>query len=200
MKVADAKTLVGGTGKAGKMPCMTYGLRAGSACGVGGKLMSNPKSVCASCYADGRGSYAWGTVKHAQARREATLGRPSGGGWSAWVRAWPVILRRQDFFRWHDSGDVRSYAHLAAIVRVARAVPSCRFWLPTREYALVRKYLAKHGAFPPNLTVRVSAPLVGVAYRDDVWPVPTSSVGSGKGTPCYAQTDAGKAGGGSCGP
>jgi hypothetical protein len=63
----------------------------------------------------------------------------------------------EPFFRWHDSGDLLGEWHLAAIVEVARRCPWVRFWLPTREAKLVAAWLAKHGDFPSNLTVRVSA-------------------------------------------
>jgi hypothetical protein len=75
------------------------------------------------------------------------------------------------FFRWHDSGDIQSVEHLDKIVQVARNLPQIRFWLPTREYAMVSQWLKENGSFPENLTVRLSAlmlegqPPVGIAKR-----------------------------------
>ena len=57
------------------------------------------------------------------------------------------------------------------IVKVAKNLPTIQFWIPTREYSFVSTYLKKHGAFPDNLTVRLSAlmvdgqPPVGMAKR-----------------------------------
>jgi hypothetical protein len=51
--------------------------------------------------------------------------------------------------------------HLFAIVVIAEATPNVQHWLPTREYALVREFLRQYHHFPVNLTVRVSAPMIG---------------------------------------
>lgn len=192
---AQAWETIGGLGKAGKMPCSTFGLPAGAACGVGSVLVNVPGSTCFGCYANNRGSYAWGSVKCAQARREGKLGAPSGSGWAQWVRAFVKLLGRQSFFRWHDSGDVRSYAHLLAIVRIAERLPHVRFWLPTREYGIVRRYLNRR-PFPQNLTVRISA-----AMNDSDAPatfgLPTSRVHDAAppvGAVCPAPSQGGKCG------
>jgi len=64
-------------------------------------------------------------------------------------------------FRWHDSGDLQGVWHLDLIVAVADRLPWVRFWIPTREFAVLRVWMREHGAFPANLTVRQSAALVG---------------------------------------
>jgi hypothetical protein len=64
------------------------------------------------------------------------------------------------FFRWHDSGDLQSVDHLEAIAEIARRLPHIRFWLPTREYQMVATWIKAHGEAPPNLTIRISAPMV----------------------------------------
>ena len=91
-------------------------------------------------------------------------------------------------FRWHDSGDIQSMAHLTAIVQIAVDLPDILFWIPTKEYGTVRQYLASHPAgFPSNLTVRVSAPMIGEQGK----PIPgtvSSTVGSGQGYACPAPT------------
>jgi hypothetical protein len=50
-------------------------------------------------------------------------------------------------------------AHLELIAELARRTPDCRHWLPTREYAVVGAFVAKHGrdAIPANLVIRLSA-------------------------------------------
>jgi hypothetical protein len=83
-------------------------------------------------------------------------------------------------FRWHDSGDLQSRAHLDAIVWIAKCLPHIQFWLPTKEYRMVTDV-----EFPINLTVRLSAPLIGEALGG--WAV-TSSVGAHEGFTCPAST------------
>lgn len=160
MRIKDAIALVGGIGKPSKMPGFAYGIPA-QACKTGGKLSRVPGSVCAKCYAK-KGRYVFANVAQAQARRLASIYR------KGWVQAIALILIRRNtrWFRWHDSGDIQSMRHLRNIVSVARMVPECRFWIPTKEVGLVREYLRKHGAFPENLVVRVSGAMIGGTAPD----------------------------------
>lgn len=64
------------------------------------------------------------------------------------------------YFRWHDSGDLQSVKHLKNIVEIARKLPSMKFWLPTREYGIVKKWKQLGGILPKNLTIRLSAHMV----------------------------------------
>lgn len=142
-------------GTASKMPGSSYSLPA-SACKTGQRLARIPGSVCASCYAD-RGNYLFPSVQAALHRRLASL--ESVG----WEDAMVALIRAEEtsgYFRWHPSGDIQSLAHLERIDRIARALPEIRFWLPTREYGIVRAYLRAHAAFAPNLCVRISAPMI----------------------------------------
>jgi hypothetical protein len=45
--------------------------------------------------------------------------------------------------------------------------PNVNHWLPTREYAIVRKYRDMFGEFPKNLTVRVSAAMLDSSAPSD---------------------------------
>ena len=63
-------------------------------------------------------------------------------------------------FRWHDSGDIQSAAHLAAICAVARATPGIDHWLPTREFGYTAEYFSAGGKRPKNLTIRLSAHMI----------------------------------------
>jgi len=106
------------------------------------------------------------------------------------------VNEHSGYFRWHDSGDLQSVAHMHAIFHIARMLPGIQFWLPTKEYDWVRDHVYD---VPDNVTVRVSHPMVGKA-----WPVgfpmlegdylPTSSVGSGLGYVCPADKQDNKCG------
>ena len=69
-------------------------------------------------------------------------------------------VEQSGYFRWHDSGDVQSVAHFKKICAIARLTPDIKYWLPTREYGMVREFIEKGGVIPDNLTVRFSALLV----------------------------------------
>jgi len=151
---ASAWKIVGGLSRPSKMPGWAYGLPA-KMCRTGSKLRLVPNSVCSKCYAF-KGNYAWPNVQNALQRRLDALKHPR------WVEAMIHLLCTLDcaHFRWHDSGDIQSPKHLENIVAVAQACPHIRFWLPTREKVFVHTHLKRHGAFPANLVVRLSAAMI----------------------------------------
>ena len=71
-----------------------------------------------------------------------------------------------------------SSEHLARICRVCAATPGVRHWLPTREYAHVVDYIASGGEVPPNLTIRLSAWMIGEkpSVPPELAHLPTSTV------------------------
>lgn len=151
---AQAWELVGGLGRPSKMPGYAYGLPA-KECAVGSKLRPIPGSVCNKCYAM-KGRYTHHPVPEAQYRRLASIKHPR------WVEAMITLMHALDvhYFRWHDAGDIQSPAHLEKIAAIAAACPRVKFWIPTREKVFVYTYLKKHGAFPKNLVVRLSATMI----------------------------------------
>jgi hypothetical protein len=161
MTQTSAAEIVGGLSSPGKMPCHSYGLPA-AACHVGSKLRASHTvgrpTVCGSCYAF-KGNYVWQNVQAAQYRRLASLADPR------WIRAMVALIgwqsRTSHVFRWHDSGDLQSVAHLDQIAAVADRLPWVTFWIPTREAGILRDWIAANGPLPANLTVRQSCALVG---------------------------------------
>lgn len=152
LKAAEA--VAGSLGKPSKMPGFAYGISA-HGCNIGGKLSTIKGSVCFDCYAK-KGQYGAPSVIKGHQRREAGLYHPD------WVEAMVYMIRKTktEFFRWHDSGDLRGMQHLLNIVKVCEALPDVRFWLPTKEKALVLAYGDAFGDFPANLRVRLSAAMV----------------------------------------
>lgn len=151
---ASAWKLVGGLSRPSKMPGYAYGLPA-KECKVGSALRRVPNSVCNGCYAF-KGNYRFNNVQRAQYRRLASLAHPR------WTEAMIHLLHCLDtrWFRWHDSGDIQSPTHLANIVAVAQATPHIHHWMPTREKVFVYSHLKRHGSFPENLVVRLSAAMI----------------------------------------
>lgn len=152
--------VIGGLSKPSKMPCYGYSTPA-SLCVLGSKLRDVPGSTCSFCYAR-KGRYVFPNVQTALNRRADTvrLALSDSDYRAQWVAAFAALLDGEDFFRWHDSGDIWSVEHLRIIVEVCEATPKVSHWLPTREYHIVQQYLATFGAFPSNLTVRLSAHMV----------------------------------------
>lgn len=141
-----------------KMPCRAWSVPAQS-CNVGSKLASVKGSVCYKCYALS-GFYRMPNVKKTLSEREEQMEDPQ---WAASMIARILLEEKSGFFRWFDSGDIASLKVLRNIVRIAIALPQIRFWLPTKEYAIVQEYHELYGSFPENLNVRLSAYMVDKA-------------------------------------
>jgi hypothetical protein len=150
--LTDARLAIGGLSKPSKMPGMAYSIPA-TACVTGSKLRDIPDSACSNCYAL-KGRYMFPNVQNALQRRLSAMASPT------WSQDMVTAINGADWFRWFDSGDLQSIGMLANIVKVCRQTPGTRHWLPTREKSIVSQYLRIHGAFPKNLTVRVSAAMI----------------------------------------
>lgn len=180
---------VGGLSTPSKMPGFAYGTPA-KRCKIGSILRGVTGSVCSKCYAR-KGMYVFPVVQRAQENRLLIL----SSNLSDWTENMVALLerkyaKREKVFRWHDSGDLQSAEHLDAIVTIAKRLPSVRFWLPTKEYALVRAY---GKPFPANLTVRVSAPMIGETLPTIPGTV-ASTVGANIGHHCPAPSQGGHCG------
>ena len=119
----EAREITGGLSKPSKMPGPAHNLPA-AACKTGAKLVKVPGSVCAGCYAL-KGRYRFNNVQQALQRRLKALEDPR------WVDAMVTLIKDQDWFRWHDSGDIQSFKHLDNIFEVCKRTPETKHWMPT---------------------------------------------------------------------
>lgn len=165
LKELEART--GGLSKPSKMPCFSWSTSAKD-CNVGSAMRGVAGSTCEDCYAYKRGNYLRyeKAIDAAHNRRMAAmLADPE-----EWAAAMVELIRRREksgFFRWHDAGDLAGRDHLHAINRIAWELPEISFWLPTREYKLVRAYM-KENKIAPNLIIRFSALFKGQPGPDKV--------------------------------
>ena len=165
MLVKEAKAIVNISNGNSKMPGTTFA-QDSFACHVGNRLAKVENSVCSGCYARRiqklRPSVNKGWTRNYESAVTMIHSNPD-----KWVKACVFQIERQTkklqepFHRWFDSGDLDSIEQLIAICDVAKATPDIKHWLPTREIAIVREFLAWFGDFPSNLCVRVSAPMIG---------------------------------------
>lgn len=109
-----------------------------------------------------------------------------------------IAHQNASYFRWHDSGDVISLAHLLLIDRVVRLSPDVNHWLPTQERSIVkayRKHLSASGLeIPANLTIRISSAKLDAHTMPKDSSVLASSVSTNGETPgnlCPAYTQGG---------
>ncbi len=166
LKKIQAKTICGSLTSTSKMPCKSYSLPT-EACITGAKMAKLEGSICSSCYAN-KGFYKMyaKTIKPAQYARLQSIDDP------LWISGMVALIGKDEFFRWHDSGDLQSLDHLVKIAKVAQETPSTKHWLPTREYSIVKEYIKAYGALPSNLIVRLSA-----MYPDKPVQIPKSLQG-----------------------
>lgn len=179
---SEALVLIGGLSKPSKMPWWSWSISA-ERCITGSKLAQNEGTVCSGCYAL-KGNYIWDNVKNAQARRLAGFEDPR------WVEAFALVLntlhgktkkRREDGrienrFRWFDAGDIQSVEMLEKINEIALLTPNIDHWLPTREIGFVSSFLGRNKR-ASNLTIRISAPLVGELPKTRTLGLPMATVG-----------------------
>jgi len=173
MKVAES--IVGTLGHPSKMPGFSYGISA-FLCNVGGNLRKVPGSVCSGCYARTDWYATWRPLLAGHARRERGIRHPR------WVELMVFMIstkcKKEPWFRWHDSGDLRGLWHFENIVKVCELTPDVRHWLPTREYEVVAAYIASGKTIPTNLVVRLSAHMIDEepVVPDTLKHLPTSTV------------------------
>ena len=153
----QARQIAGSVTTTSKMPCKSYSLPT-VACKTGYKMSKIAGSICSTCYAN-KGNYLQyaNNIEPAQHARLDSLVDP------LWISAMVAHIGSDRYFRWHDSGDLQGLWHLEKIAQVAELTPSCKHWLPTREYSMIKQYIAKHGQLPKNLIVRLSAMFVDKA-------------------------------------
>ena len=166
MSKAQASVIAGSVTSTSKMPCKSYSLPT-VACITGYKMSKIAGSICSTCYAN-KGNY----VQYANNIEPAQHARLDSLHDELWVDAMVAHIGSDSYFRWHDSGDLQGLWHLEKIARVAELTPTCKHWLPTREYSIVKAYITKHGALPENLIVRLSA-----MYVDKQVTIPASLQG-----------------------
>jgi len=164
----------GGLAKASKMPGASWSISA-KRCSIGQMLAMRPGSPCSSCYAL-KGRYVFPVVQSALERRYSAW-HDSPQTWERGMLAAIHHLASTHAkkhsspyaFRWFDSGDLQSVEMLQAICRIAQALPSVRFWLPTQERATLSEFQHAGGRIPHNLTVRVSSARVDKAEPERRW-------------------------------
>jgi len=159
--IKEAESAVGNLSRPSKMPSYAWSISA-KRCNTGSKLAKVKGSVCYNCYAL-KGRYMFNSVQDALERRYTA--------WSSnrekWVDAMIYLMHNKQHivnaghFRFFDSGDIQGIGMLEDINTVAWASPSIRFWLPTKEYKLIKD---NDMEIAPNLVIRVSAPNVDKGF------------------------------------
>lgn len=160
-KLSILKAAIGSDlGKPSKMPGYAWGISA-TLCNVGSKLRPISGTVCHKCYAL-KGNYLYESVVKSHANRLAGYNTDP----IKWRSAMAQLIRKRipesadeddKNFRVLDSGDLQSEAMLRDWIWIAEQLPDIKFWLPTKEYALIAGFT---GTFPDNLVVRVSSPKI----------------------------------------
>ena len=148
--IKEAELAVGRLSSPSKMPSYAWSISA-RRCNTGSKLAKVKGSVCYNCYAL-KGRYMFNNTQGALERRY--------DAWSSdrakWVDAMIYLMHNKKHivdtghFRFFDSGDIQGSDMLDDINLVAWASPHIRFWLPTKEYKLIKNYDKE---IAPNLSL-----------------------------------------------
>ena len=192
--ISYAEKGVGGLSKPSKMPWYGYSIPA-IECKTGSILRVLNGSVCSKCYAC-KGRYSFDNVVSAMNRRWRCL-TTDIVEWAAHMVALLEMKARgsEQYFRWHDSGDVQSYEHIEAIIWIAKQLPHIHFWLPSKErnmFESERILEAMEGV--KNLTVRISAFFIGEVAANKHYPTSCVDVICAGVFRCPANAQNGKCG------
>ena len=157
--IKDAENTVGGLSNPSKMPTYAWSISA-KRCNIGSKLAKVEGSVCNKCYAL-KGMYQFPQTQKALENRYSKWNDDR----DKWTNAMIYLMHNKKHivdtghFRWFDSGDIQGEAMLKDMNHIAWSSPHIRFWLPTKEYKLVKSY-SQTNDIAPNLIIRVSNPNV----------------------------------------
>jgi hypothetical protein len=146
-----------------------------TACVTGSKLVDVAGSVCSGCYAI-KAYKQYPSVRESQGGNLQLWKQHSAtdAGLEGWVSS--MVWQIQDIsdrkakagkagaghHRWFAAGDMADPLMVVAIIDVALRMPHIKFWLVTREAAMVRSYI---GWMPSNLVCRVSSTMIDQAPR-----------------------------------
>ena len=107
------------------------------ACKVGSILAKIAGTVCSDCYAL-KGMYMFPDAKKLRAHNLGLI----QDNLAQWVVYSIVLIGKSSlkngYFRWFDSGDLQDVNHLKAIIEIALALPTIKFWMPTKEHNLLK--------------------------------------------------------------
>ena len=142
--------------KAGKMPCRSWSLQALETCKGAYDMNGEIVEACSGCYAL-KGNYRFSNVMKSRAHNLQDCKREE------WVDDMVVELDNDRYFRWFDSGDLQGIKMLEDINNIAWASPHVKFWLPTKEYTLIKDHSLD---IAPNLIIRVSNPNKNKSFKD----------------------------------
>ena len=126
MLIKEAKKITDSLTRTSKMPGLSYSLPAW-ACQTGAKLRKIPTSPCFGCYAMKNNYTRYPAIKEAQYRRLDAINHPQ------WVEAMVTQIKRPQWFRWHDAGDMQSKEHMQKIIEICTRTPDTKHRLPTQE-------------------------------------------------------------------
>lgn len=149
-----------------------FSLPAIRSCNVGEKLATIKNSSCHDCFAT-TGNYGFPSVQKAlNGRQDLIETHTANDTMEEWITAMVFVISKKvknNRFRWFSSGDIFNNALLLAIVEIAKRFPEIDFWLPTKEFNRVLWFLREYGGFPPNLHVRISAPMINGFHAIEKW-------------------------------
>lgn len=118
---------------------------------------SHDSPVCEGCYAK-KGMYRFPVVKDARTYNRQDYHKAD------WCDRMVAKVKRLDYFRWFDSGDIETVELATKIYEVIKRTPSVKHWLPTRSDKLSKlaKVIDSIDTLP-NVSVRRSADNIGIA-------------------------------------
>ena len=143
---------------------------------------------CKGCYAKA-GNYFRPNVMEPRRHNEQDWKRPE------WVADMVKELDNDRYFRWFDSGDIKSASQARKILEVMKLTPWVKHWLPTRSHKLDRiRPILEEMRQLPDVCVRYSSDSITGGYDDlhGSTIIPTPDTDDENLTVCMAYSNPGK--------
>jgi hypothetical protein len=147
-----------------KLNCPSWSLNP-SKCKTGKILSENKKSICSKCYANRMQSFRSNIAKSWDYNYHNYINMTNNR--KEWIEAMIYQINyackkmNTNYFRWFVGGDLQSQEMLESIITIARKMPEIQFWMPTKEYSILR---ANKKRISKNLLIRVSNPMINPRY------------------------------------
>ena len=114
---------------------------------------------CKGCYAKG-GNYRFPKVKQPREENSQDWKR------EAWVSDMVKELDNDRYFRWFDSGDIKTPDQARKILDIMKLTPWVKHWLPTRSHKLPRiRSILEEMKLLPGVSVRYSSDSIEGEYE-----------------------------------
>jgi len=154
-----------------KMECGTWSLPV-DFCKTGGLLRNKENTVCSKCYAAKMQVYRKKTLDLSWKRNyDRYMISKAENKRELWINSMIKLINKKKlkhpYFRWFVGGDIPDIEFLYRAMEIADSLPNIKFWLPSKESALIRRFI-KNNTIPSNVCIRISKSMINPRQKPKI--------------------------------